>query len=76
MIDTLEGEDGAKEVLDDMENMKVVTPEKPIKAIIITHFHIDHSNGIGYFRKMFPKAKVRITFIFVTKFLTILLPIT
>ena len=58
MIDTLEGELGAKEVLNDMELKKVVTPEKPIKAIIITHFHFDHCNGTGYFRRKYPNAKV------------------
>ena len=60
MIDTLEGEDVAKEALKDMENEGIVTPEKPIKAIILTHFHSDHSNGIGYFRKQYPNAKVRL----------------
>ena len=58
MIDTLEGEVGAREVLEDMEKMNVITAEKPIKAIIVTHFHIDHSNGIGYFRRKYPNAKV------------------
>ena len=58
LIDTLEGELGANEVLEDMKRMKVVTLDKPIKAIIITHSHFDHINGIGYFRRKFPEAQV------------------
>ena len=58
VIDTLEGEAVAKEVLDKMEKEGIITQEKPIKAIIITHFHFDHSNGMGYFRKKYPNAKV------------------
>ena len=58
MIDTLEGEVGAKEVIEDFEKKKIVTSEKPIKAVIITHFHADHSNGIGYIRSKYPNALV------------------
>ena len=58
MIDTLEGEVGAKEVIEDFEKKKIVTSEKPIKAVIITHFHADHSNGIGYIRRKYPNAMV------------------
>ena len=60
MIDTLEGEVGAKEVIEDFEKKKIVTSEKPIKAVIITHFHADHSNGIGYIRRKCPEAMVNI----------------
>ena len=60
MIDTLDGEVGAKEVIEDFEKKKIVTSEKPIKAVIITHFHADHSNGIGYIRRQYPDAMVNL----------------
>ena len=45
IIDTMESNDIAKEVL--IEFRKIT--EKPIKAIILTHFHADHTNGISVF---------------------------
>ena len=68
LIDTLEGEVGAKEVIEDFEKKQIVTSEKPIKAVIVTHFHADHSNGIGYIRRKYPNATVNLFYFFLIIF--------
>ena len=40
LIDTLEGHEAAQEALADI---KKVIKDKPIVAIILTHFHADHT---------------------------------
>ncbi|TRY70615.1 hypothetical protein TCAL_06133 [Tigriopus californicus] len=45
IIDTLECDEAAEEV---REAFRAIT-KKPIKAVIITHFHPDHAYGIGCF---------------------------
>ena len=40
LIDTMEGQEAAQEALD---GIKKVIKDKPIDAIILTHFHADHT---------------------------------
>ncbi len=55
VIDTLESLDAAEGVLD---AFSFITDRKPVKAIILTHFHTDHYNGAPAFLLRFPDAKV------------------
>ena len=55
MIDTLETSIAAQEVLDAFDS---VTRRKPVKAVILTHFHTDHVGGCSAVLKKFPKAKI------------------
>ena len=51
MIDTLETYEMAKEVLQVFQDQfNLGTPNKPIKAIILTHFHPDHTFGYDIFK--------------------------
>ena len=51
MIDTLETYKMAKEVKQIFaDQFKLGTPTKPIKAIILTHFHPDHTFGFDVFK--------------------------
>ena len=45
IIDTMESPEAAQEVLVDFRKIT----KKPIRGIILTHFHADHVNGIGVF---------------------------
>ena len=45
IIDTMESNDAALEVLKEFRKIT----EKPIRGIILTHFHADHTNGISVF---------------------------
>ena len=55
LIDTLENNEVAKEAL---KALKEKIGEKPIKAIILTHFHADHTYGFDYFAQEYPGVKV------------------
>ena len=55
LIDTMEGQEAAKNAL---EALKKVIKSKPIEAIILTHFHADHTYGLDVFTKAYPEAKV------------------
>ena len=55
LIDTMEGVDAAKTAL---EALKKVIKDKPIEAIILTHFHADHTYGLDVFTEAYPEAKV------------------
>ena len=55
LIDTMESNKTAEVVL---EALKSVIKEKPIEAIILTHFHPDHTLGLDVFLAEYPKAKI------------------
>ena len=55
VIDTLESHEVAKEVLNAFQ--KIIL-DKPIEAIILTHFHPDHTAGFEIFSEAYPKAEV------------------
>ena len=55
VIDTMECYEAANDVLEAFQN---VIKDKPIEAIILTHFHADHTYGFDVFVEKFPKAKV------------------
>ena len=51
VIDTLETYEMAKEALQIFQDQfNLGTPSKPIKAIILTHFHPDHTFGYDIFK--------------------------
>ena len=45
IIDVMESNDAAKDVLNEFRKIT----KKPIVAIVLTHFHADHTNGISVF---------------------------
>ena len=45
IIDVMESNDAAKDVLNEFRKIT----KKPIVAILLTHFHADHTNGISVF---------------------------
>ena len=55
LIDTMEGQEAAQNAL---EALRKVIKDKPIEAIILTHFHADHTYGLDVFTKAYPDAKV------------------
>ena len=55
ILDAMECHEAADDVL---EAFKKVIKDKPIEAIILTHFHADHTYGIDVFTKAFPEAKI------------------
>ena len=55
ILDAMECHEAADDVL---EAFKKVINDKPIEAIILTHFHADHTYGIDVFTKAFPEAKI------------------
>ena len=56
VIDTLETYEMAKEVLQVFQDQfNLGTATKPIKAIVLTHFHPDHTFGFDIFKV--PKAR-------------------
>ena len=54
VIDTLESIEAAEDVI---QAFKEKVPNKPIVAIILTHFHADHANGIDAFLKIYPNLR-------------------
>ena len=56
LIDTLECESAINHLL--YEGFNSILESKPISAIILTHFHADHTFGIKAVLKRYPKAKV------------------
>ena len=55
LIDTMESNETAEVVL---EALKSVIKEKPIEAIILTHFHPDHTLGLDVFLAEYPGARI------------------
>ena len=55
MIDAMESNESARDVLEAFDS---ITDKKPVEAIILTHFHADHTHGLGPIQKKFPGAKV------------------
>ena len=55
ILDAMECHEAANDVL---EAFKKVIKDKPIEAIILTHFHADHTYGIDVFTNAFPEAKI------------------
>ena len=55
VIDTMECYEAANDVLN---AFKGIIEIKPIEAIILTHFHADHTYGLDVFTNAFPKAHV------------------
>ena len=55
LIDTMESNETAEVVL---EALKIVIKEKPIEAIILTHFHPDHTLGLDVFLAEYPGARI------------------
>ena len=55
LIDTLESHEAAEDVL---QNLQKIIKDKPIEAIIFTHFHPDHTSGYEIFAQAYPDAKV------------------
>lgn len=55
LIDTMESNETAEVVL---EALKPVIKEKPIEAIILTHFHPDHTLGLDVFLAEYPGARI------------------
>ena len=55
LIDTMESNETAVLVL---EALKVVIKDKPIEAIILTHFHPDHTLGLDSFLEAYPTARI------------------
>ena len=55
LIDTLESHEAAEDVL---QNLQKIIKDKPIEAIIFTHFHPDHTSGYEIFAQAYPNAKV------------------
>ena len=55
LIDTMESNKTAEVVL---EALKSVIKEKSIEAIILTHFHPDHTLGLDVFLAEYPGAKI------------------
>ena len=59
LIDTLEAYEAAREVKQVFEEQfGLGGKNKPIKAIILTHFHGDHTYGFDIFKEAYPDAKV------------------
>lgn len=55
LIDTLESNEAAEEAL---QALKKVIKDKPIVAIILTHFHADHTYGLETWAQAYPGARV------------------
>lgn len=55
LIDTLESHAAAKDVLAELQK---IIKKKPIEAIILTHFHADHTYGFDVFAQAYPGVKV------------------
>ena len=55
VIDTLESVEAAEECLTEL---KKIIKDKPVDAIILTHFHADHVNGFDAFIDAYPNANV------------------
>ena len=43
---------------DALTAFKEIIKEKPIEAIILTHFHADHTQGLDVFTEAYPKARI------------------
>ena len=56
IVDTLECYEAVEDVLDHFSDLFA---EKPVEAIVITHFHADHIGGCRRILDKFPKARVR-----------------
>ena len=55
LIDTTESHETAMMVL---EALKAVIKGKPVEAIILTHFHPDHTLGLDVFLEAYPGAQI------------------
>ena len=55
LIDTMESNETAVVVL---EALKAVIKDKPIEAIVLTHFHPDHTLGLDVFLEAYPGARI------------------
>ena len=55
LIDTMESLEAAKDVLNAFQT---IITKKPIIAIILTHFHPDHTMGLDIFTEKFPRAEI------------------
>ena len=55
LIDTMESNETAEVVL---KALKCVIKEKPIEAIVLTHFHLDHTLGLDVFLAEYPEARI------------------
>ena len=54
LIDTLESLEAA---FDALTALKETIKDKPIEAIILTHFHADHTQGLDVFTEAYPNAR-------------------
>ena len=43
---------------DALTALKEIINEKPIEAIILTHFHADHTQGLDVFIEAYPNVKI------------------
>lgn len=55
LFDTMECYAAADEALDALDD---ILRRKPIQAVVLTHFHSDHSGGIASVMSRYPKARV------------------
>ena len=55
LIDTLESIEAAQSALFAFQQK---VKNQPIEAIILTHFHADHTQGLEAFTKVFPDARI------------------